>query len=73
MADAQQRRLAALGAALPTPLGTAASTEATEATVAVSMDELVEEYARQNPTSKAWFDRAQASLPMGNSRTGAPH
>ena len=71
MADAQQRRLAALGADLPTPH--AASTEATEATVAVSMDELVEEYARQNPTSKAWFDRAQASLPMGNSRTGAPH
>eukprot|EP01052_Picozoa_sp_SAG31_P065448 SAG31_NODE_24277_length_485_cov_0.870466_2_plen_73_part_01 len=48
-----------------------ASAEADTEVSVVAMEELVEEYARQNPTSKAWFDRAQASLPMGNSRTGS--
>ena len=61
------RRLSVLAAALRQ---NAAAAE-TETTTAVSMDELTEEYERQNPTSKQWFDRAQASLPGGNTRTGS--
>ena len=73
MAAAQGRRLAAIHTALPTQHGrtTTASAETNTEVSVITMDELVEEYTRQNPTSKAWFDRAQASLPMGNSRTGS--
>jgi glutamate-1-semialdehyde 2,1-aminomutase len=37
----------------------------------VSMGQLEVEYRHQNPRSADWFDRAQASLPMGNTRTGS--
>lgn len=72
MAVVQQRRLEMLVVALsPARNLTAAVPETIETSTVVTMEDLVEEYSRQNPTSKGWFDRAQKSLPMGNSRTGS--
>src|SRR5687768_4380673 len=38
--------------------------------VGLSLDRLVADYAERNPRSKALYERAQASLPGGNTRTG---
>lgn len=67
----RQRRLSHIAAALCPEQAAATATTTETTTAVVTMDDLVEEFSRQNATSKAWFDRAQASLPMGNSRTGS--
>ena len=69
MAATVDRRFGAIATALRSH--PAAALTATDTVTAVTMDYLIAEFAAQNPTSKQWFDRAQASLPMGNSRTGS--
>ncbi|MDA0337645.1 MAG: aminotransferase class III-fold pyridoxal phosphate-dependent enzyme, partial [bacterium] len=38
--------------------------------MSTTLEQLVAEYARQNPGSRSLFQRAQASMPGGNTRTG---
>lgn len=54
---------------MPVATATAATTAAAEA-AEVTLDALVAEYRARNPKSHALYQRAQAVLPGGNTRTG---